>query len=65
MGEIELDIYHHQLIIYSNIITYGNAVTTELTEQIREEIETLWNEPAGYSVLKEVRLNIVFKINAH
>ena len=64
MGEIELDIYHHQLIIYSNIITYGNAVTTELTEQIREEIETLWNEPAGYSVLKEVRLNIVFKINA-
>ncbi len=64
MGEIELDIFHHQLIISSNIITYGHAATTELTEQIREEIETLWNEPAGYSILKDVRLNIVFKINA-
>jgi hypothetical protein len=64
MGEIELDIYHHQLIIYSNIITYGNAATRELTEQIQDEIETLWNEPAGYSILKDVRLNIIFKINA-
>ena len=45
MGSAELDIHHRQLIIYSNIITYGNAANPEITKMIREEIETMWNEP--------------------
>jgi len=43
MGSVELD--NRQLIIYSHIITYGNAANAALTEMIRDEIETLWNEP--------------------
>ncbi|HEY5966432.1 MAG TPA: peptidase M10 [Chitinophagaceae bacterium] len=45
MGSTELDIHHRQLIIYSNIITYGNAADPEITRSIGEEIETMWNEP--------------------
>ncbi len=43
MGAVE--IYNDQLIILSHIITYGKAADPSLTELIREEIETLWNEP--------------------
>ena len=45
MGSAELDIHHRQLFIYSNIITYGNAADPQITEMIRDEIETMWNEP--------------------
>jgi len=47
MGSAELDIHHRQLFIYSNIITYGNAADPEITEMIRDEIETMWNEPTA------------------
>ena len=52
MGEAELDLHKKQIIIYSNIITYGNAAAPELTEQIRDEIETMWNEPGGSFALR-------------
>jgi len=45
MGSAELDIHHRQLFVYSNIITYGNAANPGITEMIRDEIETMWNEP--------------------
>ena len=45
MGSAELD--NQQLIIYSHIITYGNAADAALTEMMRDEIETMWNEPKG------------------
>ena len=44
MGTTELQT-NHQLLIHSHIITYGNAVGPAITEYIREEIETMWNEP--------------------
>ena len=47
MGEVELSKSNLELIIHSHIITYGNASNEELTEQIREEIETMWNEPSA------------------
>jgi len=64
MGTAELDIHHQQLFIYSNIITYGNAADANITELIGEEIETMWNEPAGVIRLKSFTANVVFKINA-
>jgi hypothetical protein len=64
MGETELDIHHRQLIIHSNIITYGNAADPVLTETIREEIETLWNEPAVSLEFGDSVFEIIFKINA-
>ena len=45
MGSVE--ILDGQFLIYSHIITYGNASTPQITEQMREEIETMWNEPEG------------------
>jgi len=62
MGEAELDLHKKQITIHSNIITYGNTATPELTEQIRDEIETMWNEPKGYLLLNNLRFDIVFKI---
>jgi len=64
MGSAELDIHQQQLFIFSNIITYGNAATPELTELIREEIETMWNEPAAGLKLHHSIFTIVFRIQA-
>lgn len=64
MGSAELDKYHHQFIIRSHIITYGNAATGELTEQIRDEIETLWNEPQAGVILQDARFSVVFGVTA-
>jgi hypothetical protein len=43
MGEAELN--RGQIIIHSHIICYGNAATNELSQQIRDEIEAMWNAP--------------------
>ena len=64
MGEIELDLHRKQLIIHSNIITYGNAATPELTEQIRDEIETMWNEPHSCLTFEGLLFEVVFRVNA-
>jgi hypothetical protein len=62
MGEAEIDLHKGQLIIHSNVITYGNAATPELTEQIRDEIETMWNEVKGSLLFKGLKFTVVFKI---
>lgn len=59
-----MDIHHHQLFIYSNIITYGNAANQEITELIREEIETMWNEPGASLPFENSMFQVVFKIHA-
>src|SRR4026207_1492779 len=64
MGSAELDLHQHQLIIYSNIITYGNAADPVITESIRDEIETMWNEPQSVITFKALRFMVMFKINA-
>lgn len=62
MGAIEYD--NDQLIISSHIITYGNAVTPGITEQIRDEIETMWNEPQATVLLRRKIYRVVFRITA-
>ncbi|HEX7847705.1 MAG TPA: peptidase M10 [Chitinophagaceae bacterium] len=62
MGTIE--IHNNQLLIHSHIITYGNAANDDITEMIRDEIETMWNEPAATVSIKEQILQVVFKITA-
>lgn len=64
MGSAELHIHDLFIFIHSNIITYGNAANPELTEQIRDEIEGMWNEPNGKATFKGSTFRIVFKINA-
>jgi len=53
-----------QLVITSHIITYGNAADAALTEMIRDEIETMWNEPQAVLFIEGYELLIRFKITA-
>jgi hypothetical protein len=64
MGEAEIDSLHHTITIHSHIITYGDAADEKLTENIRAEIETMWNEPQGTVVIKRIPLHVVFRITA-
>ncbi|MDZ4806672.1 MAG: peptidase M10 [Bacteroidota bacterium] len=62
MGSAELD--NQQLIIYSHIITYGNAADAALTEMIRDEIETMWNEPNASLKFDGLQFEVRFRITA-
>jgi hypothetical protein len=62
MGSAELD--NNNLIIHSHVITYGNAADTTITEMIRDEIETMWNEPGAVILLKRQKFRISFRITA-
>jgi hypothetical protein len=64
MGEVEQNLSNRVLIIHSNIITYGNAANEELTQQIREEIETMWNEPAAHIEFSHSSFSVRFRITA-
>ena len=64
MGEVELSRSERAIIIHSNIITYGNAANEELTEQIREEIERMWNVPAARIELSHLVYHVRFHIMA-
>jgi len=63
MGTAE--IYSGSLLIESCIITYGNAASQLLTDMIREEIETMWNEPRGTVIFAGTVYPVQFRINAH
>jgi hypothetical protein len=64
MGEAEIDLLHHTITINSHIITYGDAADEKLTENIRAEIETMWNEPQGIVIIKRIPLHVIFRITA-
>ena len=62
MGSVE--ILDSQFLICSHIITYGNSSTPAVTEQMREEIETMWNEPEGIIKFEDSLMRVIFKITA-
>ena len=62
MGEVE--IANHTIIISSHIITYGNAADEKVTESIRSEIETMWNEPHATINIKGNIFIVSFHITA-
>lgn len=64
MGEVEILERESQLIIHSNIITYGNAADPVITESIREEIETMWNEPRATIHLNNSAYSVRFRIES-
>ncbi len=64
MGIIELDTDAKIIFIKSTIITYGNSVTYELTQQICDEIENMWNEPNGVVEIKNTNYTVRFMIDA-
>lgn len=64
MGEVEIDAGNHRIIINSHIITYGNAADEKLTESIRSEIESLWNEPEAKIYIDRIAFSVNFRITA-
>ena len=62
MGSVEIN--NELLVIYSHIITYGKAADEGLTEMIRDEIETMWNQPGGSIYLNRKKLDIRFQVTA-
>lgn len=64
MGEAEIDSTQGILFIRSHIITYGNAADEAVTRSIREEIETMWNEPQAIVSLQGMPLPVRFVITA-
>ena len=63
MGEAEI-ISPNIMIIHSHIITYGNAADHIVTERIRDEIETMWNEPNARINIHRSTFLIRFRITA-
>lgn len=64
MGELEIDMSNGELLFRANIITYGNATDEVITERIRNEIETMWNEPRAVVQVKNQPLAVQFRIEA-
>ena len=62
MGELEIDVRNKLVLITSHIITYGNAADPDVTKNICDEIETMWNEPAASVLINDAVVNVVFKI---
>lgn len=63
MGTVEVQ-SSNIITVFSHIITYGNAADPLITEQIRDEIETMWNEPQGKIVFNSDYYLVQFKITA-
>jgi hypothetical protein len=64
MGTAELQSSSKLVVVHSHIITYGNAAENSITEQLRDEIETMWNEPQGTVLLHNERYTVLFRITA-
>ena len=63
MGEAEVT-SNTVITIHSHIITYGDAADDVVTARIRDEIETMWNEPKGVVRMNGFLFQLVFCITA-
>ena len=64
MGEAEIHDHQNTILITSHIITYGNAADEKVTALIRDEIETMWNEPKGTVYVNDIPFKVAFSITA-
>jgi hypothetical protein len=62
MGLAELD--EQEIIITSHLIIYGNACSPAVAGSMREEIETMWNEPSATILLNGIPFSVRFSITA-
>jgi len=62
MGEAELNISSHQLVIRSILYFYGGAADQSLALQIAEDISMAWNEPRGKVRIKGDWYDVLFEI---
>jgi len=61
---VEIRIHYDTLVLRAHIITYGHASDPILTARIREEIESMWNEPKVRIPVSGRELSVEFRISA-
>lgn len=59
-----IDINNTTLTIHSHLITYGHAASDTVTALIRDEIESMWNEPQANILVDDTVVRVVFRISA-
>ncbi len=64
MGEAEINYSKQTISLYSHIITYGDAANEEVTQRMRNEIETMWNEPLADILIQDTAYQVRFFISA-
>jgi hypothetical protein len=64
MVRVLLDNARRQVLLEAMIITYGHAADADITGQIAEEIEIMWNEAAGSVVLEQVLFPVRFRVES-
>lgn len=64
MGEAELDGFQRAITVHSHLVIYGDAADGSLTKRVRDEIETMWNEPHGHTEVNGQSFNVRFRITA-
>lgn len=64
MGQAELQPTANVISIFSHLIAYGSAADPGLTEQLRDEIETMWNEAQGRILLGNQSYLVQFILSA-
>jgi hypothetical protein len=62
MVRVLLDNTHRQLLLEAVIVTYGHAADPDITRQVAEEIEMMWNEPAFSMVLERSPFEVRFQV---
>jgi hypothetical protein len=64
VGEVEINENKGAVTIFSHIVTYGNEAGVTVTEQLRDEIETMWNEPGAHIWWQDRHYRVLFRITA-
>src|SRR6476619_480779 len=64
MGEVEIDYINRTIFVSSHIITYGTEAKPDVTDRIRHEIESMWNEPGAHLFLHQLHHQLIFRITA-
>lgn len=64
MVELFLNNDEKKVILKAHIVFYGDASNEQITEELRNEIETMWNEPEGVIKWNENYYSVQFEITA-
>jgi hypothetical protein len=62
MVRVLIDNTRRQVLLEAIVITYGHAADPDITRQIAEEIELMWNEPAVSTFIERTSFPVRFRV---
>jgi hypothetical protein len=62
MVRVLIDSAQRQVLLEAIVITYGHAADPDITRQITEEIEVMWNEPAVSIYIERTSFPVRFRV---